>query len=240
MSSLRRVLSRVVLSFVFAVLAAGSLLSQTITSISPTSGTRGTPVTITGTGFGATKGSSTVTFATSTATINSWSDTQIVAVPQNQGAATISVFVTVGGVQSNQVSFTLTNPQINKLSTNSAQVDQEITITGVNFGSSGTVTFNNTPASPSSWTSTSIVTPVPSGATTGPIVVTTSGVSSVGYEFMVVPPPPPPGVQFIQGNWKNGASGTTSTLSFPTSQNARDLNVVIVSWGGTNSVTSVH
>jgi RHS repeat-associated protein len=224
----------------FVICVAGSMFSQTITSISPTSGAQGTPVTITGTGFGATKGSSTVTFASTTATIKSWSSTQIVtSVPQNQGAATISVFVTVGGVKSNQVSFTLTNPQINQLSTNSAQVDQELTITGVNFGSSGSVTFNKTPASPSSWSSTSIVTPVPAGATTGNIVVTTNSVPSVGYEFMVVPAPPPPGVQFIQGNWKNGASGTTSTLAFPISQNARDLNVVIVSWGGTNSITSV-
>jgi RHS repeat-associated protein len=242
MSSLQRVLSRAVLSFVFAVLAAGSLLSQTITSISPTSGTRATLVTITGTGFGTTQGSNYVMFATTKATIKSWSSTQITCIPQNTGAGNISVYVSVGGIQSNQVSFTLTNPVINSLSINSAPVDQEITINGSNYGTtqgSSSVVFNNVTANPSSWSNTAITVPVPAGATTGNIVVTVNGVAATGYMFMVVPPTPPPGVQFIQGNWKSGASGTTSTIAFPIIQNARDLNVVVVSWLGTNSVTSV-
>jgi IPT/TIG domain len=50
-----------------------------ITSISPTSGPVGTLVTITGSNFGPTQGTSTVTFGATAATVSSWSDTQIQA-----------------------------------------------------------------------------------------------------------------------------------------------------------------
>ena len=62
----------------------------TITSISPTSGTAGTPVTITGTKFGATQGTSTVKFGTVVAAVTSWSDTKIVATAP-AGSGTVSV-----------------------------------------------------------------------------------------------------------------------------------------------------
>jgi len=45
-----------------------------VATLSPTSGTAGTPVTITGTNFGATQGSSTVTFNGTAATATTWSD----------------------------------------------------------------------------------------------------------------------------------------------------------------------
>ncbi|MEW5977242.1 MAG: DNRLRE domain-containing protein [Acidobacteriota bacterium] len=63
-----------------------------------------------------------------------------------------------------------------------------VTIAGSNFGSSqgsGTLTFAGVPVSPTSWSPTSIVAAVPSGATTGPVVVTLSGVSSNGMVFTV-------------------------------------------------------
>ena len=77
------------------------LATPTITSLSPTSGAVGASVTITGTNFGSTQGTSTVTFnGTTAATITSWSATSIVAkVPA--GATTGNVVVTVGGVASN-------------------------------------------------------------------------------------------------------------------------------------------
>ena len=56
-----------------------------------------------------------------------------------------------------------------------------MTIAGSNFGSTkgtSTVTFNGTGATPSSWSATSIVVPVPAGATTGNVVVTVGGVAS--------------------------------------------------------------
>src|ERR1700676_2237216 len=50
-----------------------------ITSVSPTTGSPGTSITITGTGFGSTQGSSTVTLGSMAGQVISWSDTQVVA-----------------------------------------------------------------------------------------------------------------------------------------------------------------
>lgn len=104
-------------------------------------------------------------------------------------ATTGNVIVTVGGVASNGVSFTvLPTPKITSLSKTSGPVGTAVTITGTNFGAthgSGTVTFNGTVATITSWTATSIATAVPTGATTGNVVVNTSGVASNGVKFTV-------------------------------------------------------
>lgn len=65
-----------------------------ITTISPTSGPAGTPVTISGSGFGAAQGSSTVTFAGVSASVSSWSPASIVAlVPTGASAGAITVAI---------------------------------------------------------------------------------------------------------------------------------------------------
>jgi cellulase/cellobiase CelA1 len=79
-----------------------------ITLLNPTSGATGTSVTITGTNFGSTQGSSTVLFGTTAATVTSWSATSItVTVPSSLAAGAVSVTVNVGGVASNAVTFTV-------------------------------------------------------------------------------------------------------------------------------------
>src|SRR5260370_41993592 len=70
-----------------------------ITSLNPTSGLVGSSVTISGANFGATQGTSTVTFSGIAATPTSWSATSITA-PVPAGATTGNVVVTVGGVAS--------------------------------------------------------------------------------------------------------------------------------------------
>src|SRR5882762_3277919 len=84
----------------------------TITSLSPSSGAVGATVTVAGSGFGSTQGTSTVKFNGTTATITSWSATSIVAkVPA--GATTGNVVVTVSGTASNGKNFTvLATPSI--------------------------------------------------------------------------------------------------------------------------------
>ena len=65
-----------------------------------------------------------------------------------------------------------------------------MTIAGLNFGanaSTGKIEFNGLTATPATWSATSIVVPVPVGATTGNVVVTVDGVSSGGVSFTVVP-----------------------------------------------------
>jgi hypothetical protein len=90
--------------------AAGSRVgtSPSITSLSPTSGTVGTPVTITGANFGSPQGTSTVTFNGTTATVTSWSATSI-ATSVPTGATTGNVVVTVNGAVSGGVNFTVTS-----------------------------------------------------------------------------------------------------------------------------------
>jgi hypothetical protein len=77
-----------------------------ITSLSPTSGRVGAPVTIAGISFGSTQGSSAVMFGGVVAPVGSWTlNTITVTVPS--GAATGNVVVSVGGLNSNSMTFTV-------------------------------------------------------------------------------------------------------------------------------------
>src|SRR5256886_17311447 len=78
----------------------GNPSPASITSLNPTSGAVGTSVTIAGANFGATQGTSMVTFNGTAATPASWSATSIVA-PVPAGGTTGNVAVTVGGGASN-------------------------------------------------------------------------------------------------------------------------------------------
>ena len=80
-----------------------------ITSLSPTSGAGGAPVTVTGTNFGSTQGTSTVKFNGVTATANAWSATQITTVVP-AAATTGNVVVTVNGVASAGAAFVVQTP----------------------------------------------------------------------------------------------------------------------------------
>jgi hypothetical protein len=78
-----------------------------ITLISPTSGRVGSQVTIAGVSFGTTRGLSAVMFGGVVAPVGSWTlNTIIVTVPS--GAATGNVVVSVGGLNSNAMPFTVT------------------------------------------------------------------------------------------------------------------------------------
>jgi len=212
-----------------------------ITNLSPTSGPVGTSVTVTGTNFGATQGTSTVTFNGTAGSPTSWSATSI-AVPVPSGATTGPVVVTVAGQASNGVTFTVT-PKIDSLTPNSGPVGTSVTISGSTFGATqgtSTVTFNGTAATPTSWSSTSIAVPVPAAATTGPVVVTVGGNASNGVTFTVTPKinsiTPSSGVVgtsvTISGT-TFGATQGTSTVTFngaaatPTSWNATTISVPV-------------
>ena len=130
--------------------------------------------------------------------VNSWSDTSInITIPSS--ATTGNVVVTVGGLASNGVQFTVTLPApgppvISGLSPSSGPVTTSVTISGTNFDSFGTVTFNGIAATPTNWSASSIVVRVPSGATTGNVVVTTAAGASNGVTFTVTTTAPPPPV----------------------------------------------
>jgi YD repeat-containing protein len=72
-------------------------------------------------------------------------------------------------------------PTVTSVTPSSANVGEIITIAGTNLRatqSASTVSFNGTTATPVFWSADSIRVPVPSGATTGPLVVTVLGVAN--------------------------------------------------------------
>ena len=77
-----------------------------ISNLNPNSGMAGETVVITGVGFGATQGSSTVAFNGVSATPTEWSDTTIIVSAPN-GAASGQVVVTVSSIVSNGILFTM-------------------------------------------------------------------------------------------------------------------------------------
>ena len=85
-------------------------------------------------------------------------------------------------------------PSVTNLSPNSGAVGASVTITGTNFGSTqadSTVAFNGTAATPTEWDPTSIVVTVPTGTTTGNVVVMVDGVTSNGMLMTITGTSPP-------------------------------------------------
>jgi hypothetical protein len=200
------------------------IATPTISGVSPSSGPVGTVVTISGSNFGTTQGSSSVRFNGVTAAPTNWTATSITA-PVPPGATSGNVSVTVNGLASNGVSFAVP-PAIANLSRTSGSVGAAVIISGTTFGTaqgSSTVTFNGMAATPTSWSPTSITAPVPAGATTGPLVVRVSGLASNGSMFTLLTPPviaslspssgPPGALVHISGT-DFGAIRGGSTVSF--------------------------
>jgi hypothetical protein len=111
-----------------------------------------------------------------------------------------NVVVTVGGVATNALPFTVTapapppTPTLTGLSPASGPVGTAIAITGANFGATqgaSLVTFNGTRATPTTWSATTIAVPVPAGATSGTVLVSVSGVAT-NQRHQTVPATPTP------------------------------------------------
>jgi Chitobiase/beta-hexosaminidase C-terminal domain/Carboxypeptidase regulatory-like domain/Fn3 associated/FG-GAP-like repeat/IPT/TIG domain len=161
-------------------------VGPSISSVTPAQGNRGTVVTITGSGFGAAQGSSTVTLNGSAAVPSSWSDTSIVAaVPA--GATTGNITVQVSGISSVGPVFTVF-PVITSLSPTSGPIGTAVTITGSNFGvaqGSSSVAFGAVAGSPVFWSEDRISVPVPTGASSGAVALTVMGQGSNSVNFTV-------------------------------------------------------
>jgi regulation of enolase protein 1 (concanavalin A-like superfamily) len=104
------------------------------------------------------------------------------------------------------------DPIITNLSPPTGPVGTPVTIGGANFGGmqgSSSVRFNGTTATPMTWSTTSLLVPVPAGATTGPVVVMVGGVASNGMTFTVTASPP--SVTTLSPS--TGPVGTSVTIS---------------------------
>lgn len=190
-----------------------------ITGLSPTSGSMGTIVNVSGAGFGATQGASTITFNGAPALPTTWNDSGIV-VTVPAGAATGAVVVTVNGIPSSGKPFLVgLPPNISGISPTVGTAGTVVVITGSNFGASqgaNTVTFNGAAGTPSIWNDTSITVPVPTTASTGPVIVLISGASSNGLNFVV---PTVPSITTVSpGTGGPGSSVTITGSNFGVNQ----------------------
>jgi len=228
---------RVALFCIFCVSCAISQQAPTIASISPASGVVGTQITIAGTGFGATAGTASVNWTN--ATVQSWSDTQVV-VTVTPGTTTGPVLVVNGGVTSNGVTFTMPNPQITGISPTSGGVGTQITITGTGFGTTqGTASVNWTNATIQSWSDTEVVATVGGGTSSGGVRVFNGGVSSNAVTFTM------PNPQIASISPTTGGVGTQITITgtgFGASTGTVCVNwtnATIQSWSDTQVVATV-
>ncbi|HZU28995.1 MAG TPA: IPT/TIG domain-containing protein [Bryobacteraceae bacterium] len=158
-----------------------------IASITPNSGIAGTLVTITGSGFGSAQGSGQVWLGTAAASVQSWSDTQVVATV-SAGAASGNAQVLQNGVMSNSVPFTINIPHLLSVTPGSGLPGTSVTITGTGFGStqgSGAVWLGSTTGQVTSWSDTQVMASVASGAVTGIARVQQNGVWSNAMAFIV-------------------------------------------------------
>ncbi|MXV16037.1 IPT/TIG domain-containing protein [Hufsiella ginkgonis] len=161
--------------------------APTIASFSPTSGTTGTAVTITGTNF---TGTTSVTFGgvpVSSFTVDSPTKINVVI---GAGAAGPSVVNTPGGTAT-QSGFTfLGGPSISSFSPYTVKTGTTVTITGTNFTGATAVTFGGVHASSFVVNSaTSISAVVGAGASGAVSVVTPAGTATRNSGFFFYDPP---------------------------------------------------
>ncbi|MCW9708615.1 IPT/TIG domain-containing protein, partial [Fodinibius salsisoli] len=166
-----------------------------IDAINPTEGEVGTVVTITGSNFGATAGDNAVAFGGVEASINSASETEVVAVvPNSLGAGAVDVTLTANGQTATapqQFTVTVPAPVIDAINPTSGIVGTEVTITGENFSSTiaeNTVTFGGTEATVNSASETELVAVVPSSLSPGSytVEVTVNSQTATGPDFTVL------------------------------------------------------
>lgn len=167
-----------------------------IVSIQPTSIKIGDVLTINGTGFGDSQSSSIVKFNSINASeYLFWNDFLIqVRVPVESTSGKLSI--TVNGKNSNEVDFTIISsavaPHIYNLQPTSAKIGDLTAIYGTDFGDSqgsNYVSFNTIHVSEYlSWSKDYILAKVPTGAISGQVTVTVSGMKSNEIGFIITSP----------------------------------------------------
>jgi IPT/TIG domain len=201
-------------------------MTMTVTNINPTSGTPGTPVTITGSGFG----DPIVMFGAVEADVTGWQDTAVGCYVPNVGPGVYLVTVNEGDEESNSIEFTVLPvvvPSITGFFPDSGEPGTEVTISGSGFGSgngSVFVSFNGSESDSVIVESDSeILATVPEDASSGDITVSTSSweatsdfafeVDQTGRRQCREPATNAEGIVMITGMYPaGGRGGSTATI----------------------------
>jgi RHS repeat-associated protein len=218
-----------------------------LSGLSPALGPVGTSVTIAGSNFGATQGSSTITFNGVLASVTSWSNSQIVAtVPAATPDGSGTVTVTVNSITSvPALQFTAIKPVITSLGPPAAPVSSIVILNGSGFGGNqvdSKVYFNGISAVIYSWSATSVSVGVPPNATTGPVTMVRGGVTSNSAQFTLIEALSVSSISPLSG--RVGATVTINGAGFgPTQSNSvasfYGAAANVVSWSDTQIVTTV-
>jgi YD repeat-containing protein len=170
--------------------------SVSVLGFTPYSGSGGTVVTISGTGFGATPSQNTVKFNDLAAAVTSATSTSLkVLVPAGVTTGKISV-TTPAGTATSAVNFVVNvasaAPTISGFSPALGTAGMPVIITGTNFGTANTankVAFNQKIANVSTSAATSLGVVVPENMESGKISVSTVyGTAISAVDFIFVPP----------------------------------------------------
>jgi len=165
--------------------ATNFTVATSISTVAPSSGAVGTTVTITGASF---TGATLVKFNGTSAPFTIVSDTKITAtVPLGATTGTISV-TSPSGTGASTTNFSV-YPTVSSFTPSPASASTSVTIGGANFTGATAVKFHGVVAAFTVVSDTSITATVPTGATTGPISVTTpSGTGASSTNFVVSTP----------------------------------------------------
>lgn len=230
--------------------------SPAITSISPSSGSAGTSVTISGSNFGTTASDNTVKFNGTAATVTSaGSNSLVVAAPAGGTTGNVTVATSGGSAQGPVFTYSAAAaPTISSISPTSGIAGTVVTINGSNFKTTtadNTVKFNGVAATVQSATGTTLKVSAPT-ATTGAVTVTTSAGTANGPNFTYIPAPTitsinpgsgPAGTKVTITGTNFDATATNDTVSFNgvgaavTSASTTQLVVTSPATGTTGNIT---
>jgi hypothetical protein len=174
--------------------------------ISTPSGSAGQPVTIQGTGFGATQGAGNVLIGSNLGFVVSWSD-QTIQATVSSGSTSGVVQVQQGGSSSNSVPFTVNSGTINSISPNNGLSGTAVTINGSGFGAAqggGVVWIGTVPGAVTHWDDNLITATVGLGSNSGTVQVLQNGTWSNSFPFTINLP------HILNINPTSGSAGSTS------------------------------
>jgi alpha-tubulin suppressor-like RCC1 family protein len=215
-----------------------------ISDVSPSSGLAGTLVTITGTNFGATQGTSSLSLGTTIGIVETWTDGSITA-RIAAGASSGTVQVRLPDRKSNALPLTVLTPVISNATPASGIAGTSVTISGSSFGTAqgtGQVWLGSAPGVVTSWGDTQVVATIAAGSQTGTVQVVQNGVASNSVPLTIAGAAP----RITWLSPTQGTAGTVVTLSgtgFGTAQGGGTVRLgnslaEVTSWSDTQvSVT---